>query len=85
MTSTALDAQAARDASRRKEKRRLRMEGKRTQRLVIHVDEELEMDLMRQAAAEDRSVSDLARHILLKHMYGIVRVEDIRDNSTTSA
>jgi predicted HicB family RNase H-like nuclease len=49
---------------------------KNTEELKLRLPETLHTDLMRLAAAEDRSLSDYVRHVLSRHAYGAARVRD---------
>ena len=49
------------------------MSEKKTQRITVWLPESLEIDLMRQAAAEDRKLSDFIGHVLAQFCYGHLR------------
>lgn len=56
--------------------------GKKTQRIVLWVSPEVELDLHRAAAAENRATSDFVRHLVMRSMYGIMSAECCEDNGT---
>ena len=47
---------------------------KQTRTVAVRLSERMEYDLMRLAAASDRSVSDYLRAVLADHMYGHSRI-----------
>jgi hypothetical protein len=57
---------------------------KKTARATIWYSEELEVDLMRMAAAEDRKLSDFIVHILSVYAYGQCRASTEKRNVANS-
>lgn len=60
------------------------MAEKRNTRHTIWMPEQLEIDLLRLAASEDRKFGDFITHVLLTYAYGQVRCECPKRNVANS-
>jgi hypothetical protein len=60
-------------------------DGKRSELICVKVTERMALDLLRMAASEDRSVSDLLYGLVRRELYGrIIRLDAIAEQSTRS-
>ena len=56
------------------------MTEKKTAKVTLWLPETLEVDLLRRAASEDRTLSDFITHLLMNYCYGHFRLDGADDN-----